>query len=97
MTARVRADGFVEPCIPTRTLKPPLGPDWVQENKHDGYRLIVRRDGKALRLFTHRGWTERCPAIAGLISCLVSCRGRPIATVERLDSFADSILQAPHA
>jgi bifunctional non-homologous end joining protein LigD len=38
----------------------------VHEIKHDGYRLIVRRDGKAVRLFTRRGhdWTERYPAIA---------------------------------
>jgi hypothetical protein len=30
------------------------------------YRLIVRRDGEAVRLFTRRGhdWTERYPAIA---------------------------------
>jgi bifunctional non-homologous end joining protein LigD len=34
---------------------------------HDGYRLIVRRDGDTVRLFTRRGhdWTERYPAIAG--------------------------------
>jgi bifunctional non-homologous end joining protein LigD len=33
----------------------------VHEIKHDGYRLIVRRDGKAVRLFTRRGhdWTDR--------------------------------------
>jgi bifunctional non-homologous end joining protein LigD len=38
----------------------------VQEIKHDGYRLIVRREGEAVRLFTRRGhdWTERYPAIA---------------------------------
>jgi ATP-dependent DNA ligase len=57
----VRADGFVEPCIPSLAHKPPSGPDWVHEVKHDGYRLIVRRDGEAVRLFTRRGydWTER--------------------------------------
>jgi ATP-dependent DNA ligase len=62
----VRADGFVDPCIPSRAPKPPSGPDWVHEIKHDGYRLIVRRDGGAVRLFTRRGydWTERYPAIA---------------------------------
>src|SRR6202789_4720712 len=62
----VRAPGFVDPCIPSLASKPPLGPDWVQEIKHDGYRLIVRRDGEAVRLFTRRGhdWTERYPAIA---------------------------------
>jgi bifunctional non-homologous end joining protein LigD len=47
MAARVRTDGFVEPCIPTRALKPPVGPDWVHEIKHDGDRLMVRRDGRA--------------------------------------------------
>jgi hypothetical protein len=38
----------------------------VHEIKHDGYRLIVRRDGPSVRLFTHRGydWTGRYPAIA---------------------------------
>jgi bifunctional non-homologous end joining protein LigD len=62
----VRADGFVEPCIPTLAAKPPSGPDWVHEIKHDGYRLIVRRDGTTVRLFTRRGhvWTDRYPAIA---------------------------------
>ena len=62
----VRADGFVDPCIPSRAPKPPSGPDWVHEVKHDGYRLIVRRDGEAVRLFTRRGydWTDRYPVIA---------------------------------
>jgi bifunctional non-homologous end joining protein LigD len=62
----VRTDGFVDPCIPSRAPKPPAGPGWVHEIKHDGYRLIVRRDGEAVRLFTRRGydWTERYPAIA---------------------------------
>jgi bifunctional non-homologous end joining protein LigD len=62
----VRADGFVDPCIPSLADEPPSGPDWVHEVKHDGYRLIVRRDGETVRLFTRRGydWTERYPAIA---------------------------------
>jgi bifunctional non-homologous end joining protein LigD len=62
----VRADSFVDPCIPSRAPKPPSGPDWVHEVKHDGYRLIVRRDGETVRLFTRRGydWTGRYPAIA---------------------------------
>ena len=63
---RVRTDGFVDPCIPTLAAKPPAGAGWVHEIKLDGYRLIVRRDGKAVRLFTRRGydWTDRYPAIA---------------------------------
>jgi len=51
-----RPNGFIEPCIPTRAVKPPAGTDWVHEIKHDGYRLIVRRDGDTVRLFTRRGY-----------------------------------------
>jgi ATP-dependent DNA ligase len=38
----------------------------VHEIKHDGYRLIVRRDGDTVRLFTLGGydWGDRCPAIS---------------------------------
>jgi ATP-dependent DNA ligase len=38
----------------------------VHEIKHDGYRLIVRRDGDTVRLFTRRGhdWADRYSAIA---------------------------------
>ena len=57
--------GFVEPCNPTLAAKPPSGADWVHEIKHDGYRLIVHRDGDTVHLFTRRGydWTDRYPAI----------------------------------
>jgi bifunctional non-homologous end joining protein LigD len=59
-------NNFIKPCIPTRAVKPQAGIDWVHEIKHDGYRLIVRRDGDTVRLFTRRGydWSERYPAIA---------------------------------
>jgi bifunctional non-homologous end joining protein LigD len=64
MTAR--SDGYIRPCIPTRSYRVPAGPEWVHEIKHDGYRLQVRRDGDVVRLFTRRGydWTGRYPAIA---------------------------------
>jgi ATP-dependent DNA ligase len=64
--------GFVPPCIPTRAAKPPSGPDWVHEIKHDGYRLQVRRDGDGVRLFTRRGydWSGRYPAIAATAATL---------------------------
>jgi ATP dependent DNA ligase domain len=57
--------GFIPPCIPTRAHRVPSGPDWVHEIKHDGYRLQVRREGDAVRLFTRRGhdWSGRYPAI----------------------------------
>ena len=56
-----------EPCIPTRGTKVPDRPEWIHEIKHDGYRLIVQRDGKRVRLFTRNGhdWSDRFPLISG--------------------------------
>src|SRR5215216_2875490 len=50
-----------EPCIPTRGSKVPSRPDWIHEIKRDGYRLIVQRDGKRVRLFTRNDydWRDR--------------------------------------
>jgi bifunctional non-homologous end joining protein LigD len=61
-----RSDGYISPCIPTRAVKPPAGPGWVHEIKHDGYRLQVPRRGDAVRHFTRRGydWSDRYPSIA---------------------------------
>jgi len=58
--------GFVVPAQPVKASKPTSGPDWVHEIKHDGYRLIVRRDGPIVRLYTRTAydWTARLPAIA---------------------------------
>ena len=42
-----RPSGFVEPCRPSKATRPPSGPQWVHEIKHDGFRLMVRREGVA--------------------------------------------------
>ena len=54
-----------EPCIPTRGTKVPPGPEWIHEIKHDGYRLIVQREGKRVRMLTRNGydWSDRYPLI----------------------------------
>jgi bifunctional non-homologous end joining protein LigD len=54
-----------QPCIPTRGKAVPAGTDWLHEIKHDGYRLIVVRDGDRVRLFTRNGydWSRRYPWI----------------------------------
>jgi bifunctional non-homologous end joining protein LigD len=43
-----------QPCLPTRATKVPAGLDRIHEIKHDGYMLIVQRDGKRVRLFTRQ-------------------------------------------
>jgi ATP-dependent DNA ligase len=54
------------PCLATRSATVPAGPNWLHEVKHDGYRLIVQRDGSRVRLFTRRGfdWSGRFPLIS---------------------------------
>jgi bifunctional non-homologous end joining protein LigD len=60
-----RPPGFIEPCQPSKAAAPPSGSDWVHEIKHDGCRLMVRRDGSRVRCFTRRGndWLDHFPAI----------------------------------
>ncbi|MET3838700.1 hypothetical protein [Bradyrhizobium sp. OAE829] len=60
----MRTSAF-EPCIPTRATKVPTSKNWLHEVKHDGYRLIVHRDGKRVRLFIRNGydWSDRYPLI----------------------------------
>ena len=58
--------GFIEPCLPTNGSNVPIGPQWVFEIKHDGFRFICRRDGDRVRVFSRNGrdWTDRVPLIA---------------------------------
>ena len=60
-----------EPCLPTPGTKVPDSKNWIHEIKHDGYRLIVQRDGKRVRLFTRNGhdWSDRYPRIVEAALC----------------------------
>jgi len=62
--------------------KAPDSPEWMHEIKHDGYRLIVQRDGKRVRLFTRNGhdWTDRFPRIVGAALAQDSVWLRPLAS-----------------
>jgi ATP-dependent DNA ligase len=54
MVQRRRPSGLIEPCQPSKAARPPTGKPWVHEIKHDGYRLMVRRDGSRVRCFNRR-------------------------------------------
>jgi bifunctional non-homologous end joining protein LigD len=64
--------GFIAPCLPTNGHAVPTGPQWAYEIKHDGFRLICRRDGDRVRVFSRRGhdWTDRVPLIAEALAAL---------------------------
>jgi hypothetical protein len=46
--------GFIAPCLPTKALQPPSGERWLHEIKHDGFRVIARKDGRRVRLYRRR-------------------------------------------
>jgi ATP-dependent DNA ligase len=51
----IAAPGFIEPCLPTDSIRVPAGPEWLHEIKHDGYRLAVRKSSGKARIYTRRG------------------------------------------
>ena len=57
MSLRLRTlpAGFIEPCLPTSSKRPPSGDGWLHEIKHDGFRCIARKDGKRVRLYSRPG------------------------------------------
>jgi ATP dependent DNA ligase domain len=60
----------IEPCLPSFAKAPPTGPDWIHEIKHDGFRIVARRDGKKVRLISRKGkdLTYRFPLAAQAIA-----------------------------
>jgi bifunctional non-homologous end joining protein LigD len=54
MSPRLPA-GFIGPCLPTKAPRPPVGALWLHEIKHDGFRVIARKDGPRVKLYTRPG------------------------------------------
>jgi hypothetical protein len=70
--------GFIPPCLPMTAPSAPPGPLWLHEIKHDGFRIIARKDeprGEALQPAGQRSdpTLVRCRAVAD----------RPIARPDR--------------
>jgi bifunctional non-homologous end joining protein LigD len=71
--------GIIEPCLPSPANAPPSGRNWIHEIKHDGFRILARRDSAGVRLITRAGndFSGRFPFIAMAIaklpvrSCLI--------------------------
>ena len=66
--------GFIPPCLPTKAVHPPSGELWLHEIKHDGFRIIARKDGSRVRLYSRPGndLTGRFPLIVEAITALRS-------------------------
>jgi bifunctional non-homologous end joining protein LigD len=99
MSLRPRAlpAGFVVPCLPTNAPQPPSGDLWLHEIKHDGFRVIARKNGQRVKLYSRPGndLTYRFPLIVeGLArlrsrSCIidgeaVACGDDGVALFDRI-------------
>src|SRR5215472_1972427 len=75
MLQRTLPAGFIAPCLPTKTDKLPSGSQWLHEIKHDGFRVIARKKGAQVRLYSRPGndLTYRFPLI---VETLVRLRSR---------------------
>jgi bifunctional non-homologous end joining protein LigD len=46
---------FIAPCLPTKAPTPPSGELWLHEIKHDGFRVVARKDGDRVRALQPTG------------------------------------------
>ena len=76
MLARPRtlSTGFIAPCLPTKVHTLPSAGLWLHEIKHDGFRIIARKDEQRVRLYSRPGndFTRRFPLIVDALSRLRS-------------------------
>ena len=88
--------GFIHPCQPKVAKRPPSGPGWAHELKHDGYRLQIHvREGR-VKLYTMNGadWSKRYPRIVESASTI---KGAAVLDAEAvwLDSEGVPNFEAP--
>jgi len=64
--------GIIEPCLPSPAKAPPSSPGWLHEIKHDGFRIMARRDSAGIWLITRNGndFTNRFPIIVAAVTAL---------------------------
>ena len=94
--------GLIEPCLPSPAKIAPSGPDWIHEIKHDGFRILARRDSAGVRLFTRNGhdFSSRFPlavdAVARLPAHSFLLDGEAIVVNERGLAVFDLIRHKRH-
>jgi bifunctional non-homologous end joining protein LigD len=93
--------GFIAPCLPTKA-PPPSGAEWLHEIKHDGFRVIARKDANRVKLYSRPGndLTDRFPLIVEALaklrsrSCIID--GEAVACGEDGLSLFDRIRYRRH-
>jgi bifunctional non-homologous end joining protein LigD len=69
--------GFVPSCLPTKAPQPPAGGAWLHKIKHDGFRVIARKDGDRARLYSRPG-NDLTHRFALIVEAMARLRARSI-------------------
>ena len=94
---RSPSTGFIRPCQPRLVDRPPAGSDWRHEVKHDGYRIVARKQGERVTLWSRtarvsptgcRGSPSRCGAWPWSTPCSTARRSCSAPMGERLRGAA---------
>jgi bifunctional non-homologous end joining protein LigD len=75
MLQRTLPAGFIPPCLPTKTDKLPSGSEWLHEIKHDGFRVIARKKGSQVRLYSRPG-NDLTHRFSLIVETLIRLRSR---------------------
>ena len=97
VTSPTLPPGFIAPCLPINAPQSPSGDLWLHEIKHDGFRVIARKIGERVKLYSRSGndLTYRFPLIVEALarlrsrSCIidgeaVACRGDGLSSFDLL-------------
>src|SRR5215472_5247381 len=98
----LRSRIFIDPCLPSPAKRPPSGDGWLHEIKHDGFRIMARRDSAGVRLLTRHGndFTARFPLAVEAVTRLPAhsflLDGEAIVTNDRGLAVFDLIRHKRH-
>jgi bifunctional non-homologous end joining protein LigD len=73
--SRTLPPGFIAPCLPTSAPQPPCGALWLHEIKHDGFRVIARKNGQWVKLYSRPG-NDLTPHFPLIVDALTRLRSR---------------------
>ena len=92
--------GFIPPCLPMTAPALPSGGLWLHEIKHHGFRIIARKDGRRVKLYSRLGHdlSQRYPLIVEAMARLPSCTidGEAIACDESGTESFDLLQRRQH-